>query len=155
MNKLGISRRAVARFLGAAPVLGTATLASQGSAAYPPNTLRDIMHEAQIKGNIGDATQAGALPRQPLVSHTQAVAKILADPILRQKIEAEAWQNHRRVFVVDDDIAAMRSFSHMAKITFQRQRNVQREIEEIQKPPPWETRGFFETAVRKIMWGNN
>lgn len=150
-----LTRRAMARFLGAAPVVGRAVLQSGtgvGTSIQGSSLLSNVASGAEA-GDISN--KLGLKPATQQMSHAQAVAKFMADPIMRRQLEELAWKNNRIVHAIDDDLAAMRSFSHMAKITFQRQRNVEREIREAGEPPPWEARNVFEQMIRKFIWGTD
>lgn len=57
-------------------------------------------------------------------------ARAFLDPKFKGAMEAAAFESNRHVSYIDHDIASKRSFSLAAKITFQRQRNVARELRE-------------------------
>lgn len=68
------------------------------------------------------------------------IAKMLMDAAFRSQVESASYRRNRHVSYLDLDLATKRSFSLAAKATFQRQRNVQREIEEysVDLKSPWE-----------------
>lgn len=51
--------------------------------------------------------------------------RVLANKVFRSQIESIYYEEYRAVPGIDPDIAVLRSFSPMAKVTFQRQRNVE------------------------------
>src|SRR5690606_32050285 len=57
------------------------------------------------------------------------VAKALLNSTFRAELESIAYATNKQVNFLDVDLATKKSFSLAAKVTFQRQRNVQREIE--------------------------
>ncbi len=61
----------------------------------------------------------------------------LASKFLRPQLESLLYECHRQVTRIDPDIGVMRSFSLNAKVTFQRQRNVERDIETRQSEYPY------------------
>ncbi len=66
----------------------------------------------------------------------------------REAIRAILFEEYKLVGAIDHDIASKRSFSLAAKVTFQRQRNVERRIDEMQAAYPHERinkiiRGFL------------
>lgn len=91
----------------------------------------------------GAAKSLGSIAgvNQGLGSYSQTKApdykSLFSNPAFRQGYEALIYERERRVGAIDPDISCMRSFSLSAKITFQRQRNVQREIEQMQLDNPW------------------
>lgn len=74
--------------------------------------------------------------------------KLLESPALRDEYSSLMFARHRRVGALDLDLANKRSFSLAAKVTFQRQRNVEREIEEdAAELPPWQR---VEAVLKRV-----
>lgn len=83
----------------------------------------------------------------------RAARLAMADPDIRALLVAAAYAQHRVVTSVDPDIEVLRSFSPMAKITFQRQRNVQRMLDSATEEPVWSFASKAHEFIKKIMWG--
>lgn len=81
--------------------------------------------------------QSANVPQGPRMPEWQAAKLALRNPELRELLVAAAQAQCRIVLSVDPDIEVYRSFSPMAKITFQRQRNVQRVLDEATQEPLW------------------
>lgn len=60
------------------------------------------------------------------------------NPFTRGAIESLVYEQERYIGVIDVDLASCRSFSMAAKITFQRQRNVQRRIQDMSEGYSWD-----------------
>lgn len=60
------------------------------------------------------------------------------NPFTRGAIESLVYEQERCIGVLDVDLAACRSFSMAAKITFQRQRNVERRIKDMSEGYSWD-----------------
>lgn len=69
-------------------------------------------------------------------------------PAVRRQIEEAMYEQERVVLRIDPDLAALRSFSLNAKITFQRQRNVAREMDLLQNQYAWHR---IQNAVRRFV----
>jgi hypothetical protein len=76
------------------------------------------------------------------------VKAALGSPPLRGRVVSALYEEERRVFALDPDLAALRSFSLNAKIVFQRQRNVERRLAEMQTTEP-----LWRRAVSIILSG--
>lgn len=92
-------------------------------------------------------------PQMAKVPEWRALRLAMQDPDLRREIVSMAFEQHRTVLSVDPDIEVMRSFSPMAKITFQRQRNVGRYIQQQTETPKWEMFSPLREFIKKAMWG--
>jgi hypothetical protein len=123
------TRRSFLRLVGAAPLAGK--LAAEEAA----KSLAGI--GAQSLGQAGYASVSGLAPAAPPTS--AQIATWLADNVFRSEVESAAYANNRHVSYLDVDLASKKSFSLAAKVTFQRQRNVQREIDGLGKErvSPW------------------
>lgn len=68
---------------------------------------------------------------------------------VRKEAESILFEDERRVRWLDADLAVNRSFSLMAKVTFQRQRNVARRLDDLQvEAYPWQR--LTQMAARLI-----
>lgn len=136
------SRRKMLGWLGMAPVAGRAaaeqaarTLTGIGtmSGYYPKADLSDALGLAQ-KNGAGIAAANSSMG--PFLDHetrlklrNAALRAALRNPTLRGEVESLVYEDHRYVGVIAPDLAVLRSVSFMAKVTYQRQRNVARELE--------------------------
>lgn len=59
-----------------------------------------------------------------------ALRAALGNRTMRGEIESILYERCRHVYTIEPDLAGLRSYSLMAKITYQRQRMVERELEE-------------------------
>lgn len=83
----------------------------------------------------------------------QAYAEVMRSPMLRDIARSAAWRRHRYVHAVDPDIEVYRSFSPMAKIAFQRQRNVEREMASFLEPDVDDEMEPVRSFVQTLVWG--
>jgi len=94
----------------------------------------------------------GLAPVTRVMPRHQAARLALQVPAIRDAVTEAAWQMNRFVHAVEPDIEVYRSFSPMEKITFQRQRNVERQIAQ-ETTPGWQE--AFEPLHRfidNLMW---
>lgn len=128
-----MKRRAFLRVLGFSPI--AARVAAKEAAANlggivvnNGSTVGIAVNQLHGVGNVGSpATTAG-----PSINLTRAqvrAAKLI--PGVRDQLRSVLFEEHRRVYAIDPDIAVHRSFSLNAMIAYQRQRNVQRAYDEI------------------------
>lgn len=75
----------------------------------------------------------------------------LKNPELRAELESLVYEDNRHVGWLDHDLASKRSFSLAAKVTFQRQRNVQRRIEQdVLESSPWRRISAWSDRALKL-----
>lgn len=126
-----LARRGFLRLMSAAPFAGKA-VAEEAAAR-----LSGVVASGAGNHLIGaELPQSGrsALPDMT-ERHYRAAYQI---PGLREAAETILYREQmREVSFIDPDLAVLKSFSLQAKITFQRQRNVQRYIERQQNEAPW------------------
>lgn len=72
--------------------------------------------------------------------------RAFANPQTLSDVRALLFEKHQIVSTIDHDIASKKSFSLAAKIAFQRQRNVERDIQEMMQP--W-VGGKIQDIIRK------
>ena len=82
-----------------------------------------------------------------------AKAVFVANPDLYEAARSICFQNHRNVDHIDPDIAVLKSLSPMAKITFQRQRNVEREMTYWWNVEDMSITDRIHAAISELMWG--
>lgn len=107
------------------------------SGGVPISDLRDMVREMPHSG-LGAQGEASANTCTQSPAKDWQVLRQLKDDIIRralntkqsrQELEALLYQDMRNVYSFDHDLASNRSMSLAAKVCFQRQRNVQREID--------------------------
>lgn len=145
-----MNRRSILGVIAGAPFAGKAIAetAVGGVLGIPPPS----------QGYVDSAGQCAANRiSEPLVERSAALRTVLADKQAMSEIRDEMFREHRVVLSIDPDIMAMRSWSPMAKVTFQRQRNVERAIEEAFGDNDWNKPSRYVRALamrlEKIMWG--
>lgn len=142
-----MNRRSILGILGAAPFAGKAVadqaVASLGSQS-PPSY-----------GLSSGAGQSAA--NNPLMDPKAALRKVFGDARAMAEIREELAESELRGNpYIDPDIQIMKSWSPMAKITFQRQRNINRAIAEMQDDRwdrPQRYIRALQSRVDKMMWG--
>ncbi len=91
---------------------------------------------------------AGGIPAGEEDPTTNQWQRVLANTIARREIESMLYEQERIICRIDPDLAAMRSFSLAAKVTFQRQRNVKRELDYKLNGNMW---GRVNSAARRLL----
>ena len=74
--------------------------------------------------------------------------RMLGDAVHRREVESVLFEDERKVGFIDPDIACARSYSLNAKIAYQRQRNVERRLQQLQDEWPWQK---LEGIGKRIM----
>lgn len=145
-----LARRAFLRMLPAGVVAGPAAARAAAEQAA-----------AKLAGmDIGGLGAQAELPRGQYAPATYTdraalMTRALRVPAVRAELTSLLFEEHRRVGFIDPDIANKRSFSLAAKITFQRQRNVERDIEfDLLEHHPWGRKSrLFERLARDFFGG--
>jgi hypothetical protein len=149
-----MTRRAAAQLFGAMPFL------SRGAAEGGAGSLNTLIGR-QIPGpwrespsDYATGSSANtASPAAPLMPEHEAIKFILQNAEAYALYESEMYRAHRCVEEIEPDILIYKSFSPMAKLTFQRQRNVKRHMVQLVSAPKWLSMEWFHLKVRKVMWG--
>lgn len=136
-----LGRRKFLSFLGAAPVAAKlaaeelAGITSFGNHAANGSALAGLVRSDAI----------AAPSASPDLFYTLALDKkknlfklALQNPTIRAELEGLAYEEARHVAHIDHDLASKRSFSLAAKITFQRQRDVERHMRYACADQPWQ-----------------
>lgn len=92
-------------------------------------------------------------PIEPKMPRWQAARAVLGDPEARAQATAFFYERHRVVTYIDPDIEIMRSWSPMAKIAFQRQRNVEHELERMMGEPTDGLIDKLQSMISKMVRG--
>jgi hypothetical protein len=106
--------------------------------------------------SYADAVQSSNPEAQiePKMQEWQAVRLAMLDPDIKRMLIDAAYAQHRVISSVDTDIKVLRALSPMAKITFQRQRNVARMLKDAAEEPIWGWGQRAREYIQKMMWGN-
>jgi len=141
--KKGLTRRSMNMLLGTAPALAL----GPGS-----NDAVNMGFGAKVNEWAGAPTPVSEPGPNMIMDYRKALQKVLMDPEMRSLQESEYYWRHRHVGYIDPDIQVLRSLSPMAKVVYQRQRNVIRAMEE-ELSPPGDVFKAFRERIHKLMWG--
>ena len=143
------SRRGMMKLAGAAGLAPSFMKFGQATAPTPglPAGWEVATWKAQGAVNTFDTENKLAM------ESWEAARIILRDPAEMARVRAATYRKYRVLngLDVDPDIAVMRSFSPMAKLTFQRQRIVEREIEKESMEPLWDAFVSIRDRMGKLM----
>lgn len=118
-----MNRRGFLGVVAGAPIVGPAIARAMAAHAIPDAFVGEL-----ISGTAAaTATGAAAIDPKGVPSRMRDPAswvQVLRDARARAEIESLLYEQYRDVQMIDPDIDVNRSFSRLAKITFQRQRNV-------------------------------
>lgn len=150
-----LSRRGFAGLAAAVPFLGGAMQAGARASGYEKMQERALFGGSLAGGNIGQSIPSAIGQMQaPKMEHWQALKLAMADPDLRREFVSECYARNKQIDAVDADLLCLKSFSPMAKITFQRQRNVEREIKAMTSSSQLGfASGAISRFINKVMWG--
>lgn len=150
MLKTVLKRRGFLQALGAAPLLAKQAAEQAALALMNGKTLgidqapsADLVRGAMSAAHGGmGTTQGPSNPAKPDRMTEKAAREILKlaikDPDVKRQLNSLMMQSHRNVMWLDADLATNRSMSLAAKICYQRQRNVERDIkQELDRTNPW------------------
>ena len=119
-----LARRSFLRVLAATP-LATKSMSEKATAKAVGINIDEIgQYGSPIQGTVGGVS-------------TSQYKYALSNKTIKELYESQLYQANKSVSYSDIDLANKRSFSLAAKITFQRQRNVERELDNVQNGYPW------------------
>lgn len=130
-----MNRRGFLAVLSRAPVVGA--IAGKMMAEQAAGQMAGISLTGGVVGPSGAPSSTWVNENDPTTSQRQLALRI---PGVRAQIESLLYEQERRIGFIDPDIAVMRSFSLNAKIVYQRQRMVARELSLLQEGEwlsPW------------------
>lgn len=136
-----MNRRSMLKLLGSLPVVG-------------PGLTRKISSEASAAGlaklNTSGLQYESPVPdtQEPNFPQRQLAIQL---PWVRQELEQLFLERNARVSSLDPDLAVLKSVSLSAKICYQRQRNVQRDIVKYTSSPNWMRIDELFAKVRGIL----
>lgn len=151
-----MNRRSILGILAGTPLVGQA-VAQEAFAS-----LRGSIPPATPPNGWGGSAQAvgqnmGNMVAEPLMKSDRALRLIFSDAAALAEIRSEIFDQQRQYSTnIDPDIMVLKSLSPMAKITFQRQRNVERELADLQEERwdrPQKYVRALQSRVQKLMWG--
>lgn len=151
-----LTRRRFAGLAAAAPLAGMAL--GRGVEGGPTATQAN---QAGMFRGLNDpnafANQAGKyadVMKPPKMGRCEALRIALADPDMKRLITSWAFKQNQRVTEIDPDIQCLRALSPMAKITFQRQRNVERYLGNLVDEDANQLGfgGVVGAFIKKLMW---
>lgn len=146
---MAFNRRGILGLVAGAPIFGNAVAENIG---------RDAGMGAMrlgIGANAPGAAQGYNQPTPPLMEHKSAIRMIFGDAAALAEIRDELFAQNRTITAIDPDILVMKAWSTMAKLTFQRQRNVERALAELQENRmdcPQRYVRAFNDRLQKLMW---
>jgi hypothetical protein len=107
----------------------------------------------QYPSGAGVQEQASTQINAPLMPSWKAARLVMSIPEYRALLHERAFNQYRHVTHIDPDIDCIRSYSLMAKVTFQRQRNIDRHLEAMMEEPDYEREHPVHAYIQKLMWG--
>lgn len=157
------TRRRMLGFLGMAPLAGRQALEEGAkhlagigkSGSFPTADLRDALdlRGAPSQGVCAsvDTPVSDYWAQKKLRETTLRAA--LAIPASRAEIESILYEDQRMVWNLDPDLAVLRSISLSAKIAYQRQRNVARQLENalLDQSPYQRIREWGENVLKNAL----
>lgn len=142
---MAFSRRNIFGLAAAAPIFGNALAESIGQNMTPGMGAQQL----------GVGQSAGNMPISPRMEHKSAIRLIFGDTEALAEIRSELFAEQRHISSIDPDILVMKTWSPMAKLTFQKRRNVERALAELQDDrfdrPTRYVRAFTD-RLQKLMW---
>lgn len=143
------SRRGVIGLLAGLPFIGNA-LASNLSGAIPTPEHGPV----GLGGYNGQSGQKMATaPIGPRLPQWKATRLVLCDPAMMALAREASFRAHRNIGHIDTDLQIKRSFSPMAKLTYQRQRNVENDIERLCSVQDVDWIDPLREKINKLVWG--
>lgn len=142
-----MNRRGFLQILGASPLAGRAAAKAVVEQAA-----------ANLSGIRGLDTLSNAAPAPsglngPDEVPREKVALLLRNAATRDMIKGFLFEQNRRIYAIDPDIAVHRSTSLAAKIVYQRQRVVEQELEHMAKGYFWERlQTVLRAALKMVPW---
>lgn len=144
---MNMTRRTAASVLAGLPFVGGSAAKAIGGSLASGN----MMPRTQTEAGQYNGKDAG--PSGPKMQEWQAMRLAMLDPDIKRMLIDAAYSQHRVITSVDPDIEVLRALSPMAKITFQRQRNVAKAIRDATEEPTWSWGQRAREYVQKLMWG--
>lgn len=139
-----IGRRKVLQMLGVSSVAAplTARMEAQKLTAQLANV-------QGIGGLQGHGPIDNPSPPTSGLSYENRKIALLNFPTIRAELESLLYEAHSHIYRIDADIAVKKSFSLNAKITFQRQRNVAKAMEDQVNGWRWNRLENFWSTIAK------
>ena len=150
-----VTRRTLMGMIGAVPFVGKALGQQVMKSVYPPG-LNALKTQGAGLAGMGYPKDTGQDKVNPQKMSPQNAWKILLqNKEMRDEYTSTLYRQYKEINQVDPDLDVYKSFSRMAKITFQRQRVVQRVVESHLNTLDYEngitTR--IQNLIHKMVWG--
>lgn len=147
---MNVTRRSAASVIAGLPFIGGGAAKAIGGALAGNGP-----KQGYASGGAGQSSMPnGQMPQGPKMQEWQACRLAMLDPDVKKLLIEAAYAQNRVVSSVDPDIEVLRSFSPMAKIAFQRQRNVAKALKDATEAPIWSWGQRGREYIQKLMWGN-
>lgn len=135
-------RRALLQLFGSLPVVGPSFAAKIQTEVASADLMK--LSATGLQHNNSDPPSSD----DPLSQEQRLAFKL---PWVREELRALMLEKNRKVYQLDPDLACKRSFSLNAKICFQRQRNVERDLQAYSNPPYWHRVNVLMERVRSLL----
>jgi hypothetical protein len=139
-----MNRRNVLSLLGSLPVVGP-KLAPQLA-----QKLADDNKAALLGGVRASGLGPPPTPLEGQGHYTQRQLALQL-PWVRDELRSLFYERHHTISYLDPDLAVLKSVSLSAKICYQRQRNVEREINEFVTVPIWHRMSTLLDKIRSLL----
>jgi hypothetical protein len=146
---MAMNRRGILGALAGAATVGNAGIGPVG---------RDLGISGATQGSQFGMNVAASGQKPPRMDISLARRLVFGDAEALAEIRDELFAEQRNVTMamIDPDISIMKSWSPMAKLAFQRQRNVERAIDQLRDPPRFGRSLLFLNSLNerlnKLMW---
>jgi hypothetical protein len=149
-----ISRRSGLKALGSLPFVGK-SVARQVGAGLSAGLSGGYPAVGTLTGRyaVENAPPGKESVQDPIMQSWQAHRLAMKIPAYAEEIREYAIRNLRQVHTIDPDIDVHRSISLAAKICYQRQRNVQRMLDNYGAEPDHPIVERTQKIIRKLMYG--
>jgi hypothetical protein len=126
---------------------------SVGSGAPTPNLRHALFDEGPSAIGADNPNQTSTIPWAEFCRlRDNLLRKALETPEKRVELESILYTQFRNIHWLDPDLAYNRSFSMAAKLCYQRQRLVQREINDsVEEKAPWHRLKDWKNGVLSVL----
>lgn len=146
---MNLTRRALSALIPAIPFAGP-EISKAGIEAIQKASYDK--YSAGQKASCGQSLN-NTEPIKKLMEEHEARRIVFNNKEVLDSARSFLYESHKRIEGVDADIMVYKSFSPMAKITFQRQRLVARDLAQFMSPPTTHWAEKLQNAISKLVWG--
>ena len=147
-----VTRRTLMGMIGAVPFVGKALGQQAIQNQFKPVLEAKLMADEYAKHRLAGS---GAKVNPQKMKPQEAWKILLQNKEMKDEYTSTLYRQYKEINQVDPDLDVYKSFSRMAKITFQRQRVVQRVVESHLNTLDYEngitTR--IQNLIHKMVWG--